>query len=139
MLISPQLKIQLSNLVYHLRSRYIYMILSLCSWACTKSLSARLHSLRIDDCIFGLRDYLFCATSFCSLYLWKRDSSHILSSYWACLLSLQYLHALSFLFYVFGFNRYWKKILIGRMCSGHRLVFGLPEKSTRLQGCIFYL
>ena len=49
-------------------------------------------------------------------------------------------------FFVFVFNwtlvclnRYWRRILIGKMCSGHRRVFELQEKNTHLLRFIFYL
>ncbi|XP_024447826.1 uncharacterized protein LOC112325464 isoform X1 [Populus trichocarpa] len=35
--------------------------------------------------------------------------------------------------------RCWRRILTGRMCNGHKLVFGLLEKNTHLLGCAFYL
>ena len=35
-------------------------------------------------------------------------------------------------------NRYWRRILTGKMCSGHKQVFGLLGKNIRSLGCISY-
>lgn len=35
-------------------------------------------------------------------------------------------------------DRFWKKILIGKISNGHRLVFGYQERSILFRGFIFY-
>lgn len=75
------------------------------------------------------------------LHLYDTSSTYI----FCCIMYVNFLFLLWFFFFsvfnwtLFCLNRYWRRILTGKMCSGHRRVFGLQEKNTHSLGFIFYL
>ena len=86
-----------------------------------------LYVLCLYICLYFLRVYVTSSTYiFCSIM-------YVIYYYY------YYYYFPVFNWTFFCLNRYWRRILTGKMCSGHRRVFGLQEKNTHLLGFIFYL